>query len=226
MEFRWQVGRTNGSRKLAAETPQPRLAAQAGGGTSQPAKAELKPVKGEAKAAKGEMKPKSAATAKSAAESRTKQKRPIVPRGEPREATPIALPPAAKPGQRVRFIMIPLGTTPLATIDDMRDGKLTEVTTQMAIAYQSGGDLSLELSQVSEQPQGLDLAAGKYYCVTTFVRKEKDQLPGPILYAAQPLPEGKLADVKLLGQAVGDYKIHIGPRKGEKLWVFEGTVAK
>lgn len=234
VEFHWQVGRSSGSRSLAAtstaaDAMQPRVAAKQGPAKTKPAQGANK-----AKPATAAKKPATAAPAESPAEPRTKRtitttdprKRAIIPGNEPKEPTPIALPPAAKVGERMRFVMIPLGTTPLATIDDMKDGKFSEIATQMAIAYASGVEMSLVLSKVSEQPSSLDLKPGKYYCVTTFVRKEKGELPGPLLYAAQPLPEGKLVEVKLLGKAVGDYQIHIGPRTSEELWVFEARVAK
>src|SRR5207253_2643984 len=103
------------------------------------------------------------------------------------EPTPVKLPPAAKVGAKVRFVMVTLGTTPLATIADFQEGKLDEIATTIPVAYGSGVDVSLQVQKIASQPDALALKTGTYYCVSTFVRKDKKQLPGPVLFATQPL---------------------------------------
>ena len=114
----------------------------------------------------------------------------------------IVIPPAAKPGETVRFVIVPYGLN-IVSIDDVKGGKLKDINP----AGPAGGEakiaeLGLKLKEIKSQPEGLKFEKGLYFTYSTFCKKDGKSAVGPTIHTEKPIPECDLTDWKYLGEGV------------------------
>jgi hypothetical protein len=138
----------------------------------------------------------------------------------------VVVPPAAKPGETVRFVIVPADLV-ILSIDDVKGGKLKD----FSAAGPPGGDskiaeLALKMKEFKSQPEGLNLSKGPFFTYSTFCTKNGKSAIGPMIHTEKPIPEGDLTNWKYLGEGVGSYFLIAVTSADAKIYFFEAKVGK